>query len=290
MPICSSVENAEKLRLAQLLSTDSEAFFCVAVSVLRSDDEDARRYILRLLICEGQFLRFLCSRSELCTAECTEIMRTAAKLLPTADLKLARHLCDQANELHRESLLKLLDVLGSISRPARLSTVVSKLLLHSDAIVRSKAARLMNLSEDERYWLIAEADDRVLANAVEALWDLDDSPSRTERYWRASKSPNARVASNALVGLYRAGEPEAPRLIQRMSEHAAPEFRRSAAWAMGETGDTQFLPALTRMLRAESGSVRANILRSLARIRRRAESAVPRERKRPSTAADITIH
>jgi hypothetical protein len=147
MPICSSVENAEKLRLAQLLSTDSEAFFCVAVSVLRSDDEDARRYILRLLICEGQFLRFLCSQSELCTAECTEIMRTAAKLLPTADLKLARHLCDQANELHRESLLKLLDVLGSISRPARLSTVVSKLLLHSDAIVRSKAARLMNLSE-----------------------------------------------------------------------------------------------------------------------------------------------
>jgi hypothetical protein len=42
---------------------------------------------------------------------------------------------------------------------------------------------------------------------------------------------------------------------------------------MGETGDAEFLGCLSELVGRETGTVRANVLRSLARIRKRVAAA-----------------
>ena len=57
------------------------------------------------------------------------------------------------------------------------------------------------------------------------------------------------------------------------SQHSQAEVRMTAAWVMGETEDQCFVPLLTEMLEREEGPVRANVLRSLSRLRRSARAA-----------------
>ncbi|HET8550012.1 MAG TPA: HEAT repeat domain-containing protein [Bryobacteraceae bacterium] len=213
-------------------------------------------------------MEFLRSRTEFTADQIADLLREAMPLLPSVDMKVARYLCDECLAMDSETLLRFLDALARVSHPSRISGTLVPLLTHSDLRVRSKAARLMNPGDDDKAWHDAEGDPRVLANLIEALWHIE-TPHRRMRFWKAVDSPSPRVAGNALVGLYLIGDDQAKSLILRMSEHPAIDFRRTAVWAMGETGDADFLTCLMKLLNQETGSVRVNVLRSLTRIRKR---------------------
>ncbi|MEO7649387.1 MAG: HEAT repeat domain-containing protein [Bryobacteraceae bacterium] len=55
--------------------------------------------------------------------------------------------------------------------------------------------------------------------------------------------------------------------LRKLLESPNPSARAAAAWAMGETGDEQFAPALREIVRGETGSIRVQALRALTRIR-----------------------
>jgi HEAT repeat protein len=48
------------------------------------------------------------------------------------------------------------------------------------------------------------------------------------------------VVGNALLALYRLGDEDSITKLVAMGSHESPEFRATAAWVMGETGDTVF--------------------------------------------------
>jgi hypothetical protein len=74
-----------------------------------------------------------------------------------------------------------------------------------------------------------------------------------------------------------------------MADHPSPEFRRTAVWAMGETGDREFLGCLCTLLARESGTVRINVLRSLARIRKRVAASQPAHAPPPEPARESAV-
>jgi hypothetical protein len=119
---------------------------------------------------------------------------------------------------------------------------------------------------------LAEPDPRVRANAIEALWGMDsDQACAVMR--EAADDPNNRVAGNALVGLYRAGETLAiPRILQ-LACHPKAEFRTTAAWIMEQSGSPRFLPALAHMVRESDPRARAWVFRAITKLKRAASGA-----------------
>jgi hypothetical protein len=105
----------------------------------------------------------------------------------------------------------------------------------------------------------------VRANAVEAFWGVD-RPGVKDFLHSAAHDPHLRVAVNALIGLYKLGDPDClARLRELASRPGVPE-RASAAWAMGETGDPRFLPLLRRMHPEPPDKVGRLIRRACERI------------------------
>ena len=103
------------------------------------------------------------------------------------------------------------------------------------------------------------------ANAVESLWGAS-APSVSEVLLAAANDSNNRVAGNALVGLYRLRDQSAIPRISRMAADSRPQFRATAAWTMGQTGDPRFLPALEKLTRDLYASVRKNAAKAIALI------------------------
>src|SRR5208283_3130365 len=158
-----------------------------------------------------------------------------------------------------EVLQRVLLLLSSIPENARVLPMVVKLLRHPNQNVRSKAALVIGrVSKTPQVMkgFLAEPDPRVRANAIEALWGMDsDQACAVMR--EAADDPNNRVAGNALVGLYRAGETLAiPRILQ-LACHPKAEFRTTAAWIMEQSGSPRFLPALAHMVRESDPRARA---------------------------------
>jgi hypothetical protein len=75
------------------------------------------------------------------------------------------------------------------------------------------------------------------------------------------------VAGNALLGLYRMGDAASLPQIFRMAERSEYEFRSTAAWVMGSTGDARFATALAGLLNDPESRVRENAFKGLKLIK-----------------------
>jgi hypothetical protein len=126
-------------------------------------------------------------------------------------------------------------------------------------------------------WLkgrMAQADPRIRANAIEAIWSKD--PSEAQILLRfALADANNRVVGNALLGLYNMGECSVIPEIAKMAGHEASLFRATAAWVMGETGDPRFTETLVRMLVEPDTTVRKLAVTALRRVKAAAAQTVP---------------
>jgi HEAT repeat protein len=148
--------------------------------------------------------------------------------------------------------------------------VLARLTSHENLFVRSKASLILGRSHGNSTWIrnqYASEDPRIRANAIESGWDLVDKEYR--RICRiAAHDENNRVRGNALVGLHRCSDENwADRMIE-MAGHDAESFRITAAWAMGTTGDSRFIPVLQNLVTAGAGQVRWHAMRAISRIRK----------------------
>ncbi len=121
-----------------------------------------------------------------------------------------------------------------------------------------------------------DPDPRVRANAVESLWGRTDEDA-VRRFRAALGDSHPRPVANACVGLYLSGRAEAVRELSNLASHPEPRFRAAAAWAMGRTGHSRFLPLLAEMRAASSGPV------SLLKCIVQAKETILAARKLPRT-------
>ena len=62
------------------------------------------------------------------------------------------------------------------------------------------------------------------------------------------------------------GDAEAVEQLRELALRDSPDFRASAAWAMGETGRTEFLSTLRTLLNDHHPKVKVNAIRAMRRI------------------------
>jgi HEAT repeat protein len=256
-----------KNQLLSLARTDVGAFTHVATSLIQTGDARAVRLVADSLLSANLFELFL-SNPDLKVEEAVALARQACQMDEAASLRLAKYLVREAEcGLSEDRALRLLEVLGSVSPPDRLRPLLPKLLQHPSPWIRSKVALLLRLNLANG-WDLAEPDPRVRANAIEAMWRTP-GPDRREVFRRALHDPNNRVVGNAILGLYRAGDPQAIAPLVQMATHPAPAYRATAAWVIGETGDPRFTDCLSALLKDSDQRTRMHAFRSLAKLRNR---------------------
>lgn len=270
-------EDPEPVRkkLAELLVANPPGFRSAALGVLPGVGDSSSRQCLLELMLKGGLLP-VCDPALIGLDEELALTRDLLELDPQLDMKLARRLSGAASERVPEGVIqRVLVLLNSIPENARILPIVIKLLRHPSPSVRSKAALVIGrVSKTPQVMqeFLSLPDPRVRANAIEALWGMDSAKARSVLR-EAADDPNNRVAGNALLGLYRAGEVFAITRILQMAAHPKAEFRTTAAWVMEQTGSPRFLAALAQMVRETDPKARAWVFRAIARLKRAAAGA-----------------
>jgi len=267
-------------RRQQFADPEDGILFLTALALLREtrDSGKARRLTAALL-----------SRG-LLGPVCRELARAdpgaasgALLLAEKVDPELGRLIFSEASGPPRVSTLHL----EAIVEAARLVAEAARRAgaWEPDARLRAKLAlvwgRLEGLARlGDKYF--EDPDPRVRADAVESLWGRDDEQALAH-YRRGLQDGAPRVAANACVGLYLAGETEALRELHSLAQHPEAPFRAAAAWAMGRTGDPRFLPLLAEMRRSSPAPV--IVLKNVVQARER----ILASERLPRTEVAVTI-
>jgi hypothetical protein len=264
-------ENRKLIR--EQLDNDPEAFYRNSIGLLKNADESRGfQHLVVLLVSNGLLLRALCDPN-LSREEAMALGRAAARANPLADVELARGLADSAIQedgpVPPEGAPRLMEILAEISDGSRIAPSLMRLMRHSNPYIRSKAVLMIGRGSLSVKWVrgrLSEADPRIRANAIEALWGLDSAEAQV-LLRSALSDGNNRVIGNALVGLYRAGDCLAIPEIVKLAGSEEAVCRATAAWVMGETGDPRFSENLVRMLVEPNTTVRKRALEALRGIK-----------------------
>jgi hypothetical protein len=240
--------------------------------VLReSVDGPAAQFMLAILLRQTDAMKILCS-PEIFTVEQSEALLLQAKALdPQAEVNLAKLVsklpCQTGSQ--GDGATRLLAVLEHSTAPETTMPALRQLLRSPDARVRSKAVLLIGRINHNSQWAKLndpQQDARVSANAIESLWGMDSSSAKSA-FRDATTDPRPRVACNAAIGLYRAGDMEGATELFRLSRKEEEAFRASAAWGMGHSRDPRFLPRLATLAEDTKAAVRRAAVPAAARIR-----------------------
>ena len=244
-----------------------QAFCTAAISSLRERcDTPGHEALARVLVEKDLLTEALCDPVVFSTVRAIEIARAANQAPFLLDAALARRLPDL--EAHKAE--HVLTILDAIAEGSRIVPMLRYLLRDSNPRLRSKASLLVGRAIRNPEWLgqqMRDAEPRVRANAIQALWGID-LPGIKSQFYLAVNDSHVRVSVNALVGLYKLGDPSCLHRLRQLAAHAGGRERASAAWAMGETGDPRFLPVLREMNPEPGDRVASNITRAIERIER----------------------
>jgi len=183
----------------------------------------------------------------------------AAAILAQVDMKFSGRLTEAADGAGAsQSVMRAFEIVEGLRRHNVVVGWLRRMTAHPDAYVRSKAVSLM-CEANSNPALVAKhldsPDPRVRANAVEALWRVDNLVAKVTLE-RAARDAHHRVAVNALFGLYLVRTAGAVDRMIEVAAHPSPQFRAAIAWAMGETRDAVFQEHLDRLTRDEVTAVR----------------------------------
>ncbi len=272
---------AGKNRIRELLEQDPKWFQQGVVRVMKSSPTSLRgvEFMVSLLLAHHLLLPTLCDQA-LNLEEAASLARTALQMEPMMDVALAKKLADDTalGEPVRNAG-RLMDILGLISNGNRITSSLMRLWRSSDPQMRSKAVLLIGRSNRSIQWAqsrLAETDPRIRASAVEALWGLDTAEAKAVLR-AAARDANNRVAGNALFALYAMGDTWAISELFKMAASDSPQFRSTAAWAMGETGDPRFSEALGRLMSESTAFVRKRAFTELSRLKAAAKTRQGRQ-------------
>ena len=238
--------------------------------------------LLQCIWASDSLIATLCDPARFDLGTARSVAGQLARRYPDVDLRLALELMKlSVGDSQVERCLDVLDAVPTAGR--RLVIPLAQLMKSGNPSVRAKAARFLGKRVDNLLWArthFKDADARVRANVIESLWGTDSSEVRL-LFWKAAEDPNNRVRGNALLPLYRLGALEVLPIIRDLAGHQKTEFRATAAWVMGNTGDFRFGETL-RGLRADPDTaVRASALRALVQLKKAesqwSEIEIPRE-------------
>ena len=260
--------------MREMLENDGSTFTQQALTLIKTVSAGTgTNYILTLLLRDASFLTKLCDPDLFSLAEATEIARRVQKLDSNFDVRIIKQIASTASnaaQLTAATAERLLELMSASADLSRILPVLAELLKHPSPRIRSKAVLLIgrasaNAKLAESH--LKEADRRVRANAIEALWGNTSNEARSILSAAASDSNN-RVAANAALGLYKLDETSSIPIILDMAEKPSPIFRLSAVWMMSETQDPRFLGTLAKLIGDEDQRVRQLAFTSVAKIRK----------------------
>jgi len=269
----SPIANGRRMR--ELLQLNADDFHRSAVKLLRGEpNRRGCRYLLTLLWTHEMLLPVLTDEA-LPIERALAAANTAAEVDPQLHIRITRYLI--ANTLEQQNIgesqsTRLLQILAAINDSVSLQPFVRQMLLHPSPRIRSKLSLLIGRSQSGNRslaTLLSDADSRVRANAVEALWH-NANPEICDLVRLALQDSNNRVVGNAILGLYFAGSPFSISAAIKLTSHPDPVFRATAAWAMGKTGDPRFLRCLGRLLADSTGPLRKTVFGSISSIKQAA--------------------
>lgn len=266
--------NSARDAVAGIAERSGGAFFRAALSILLNDEavEFLRRRCVVLLE-RPALLAAVVDPQRLTWPDALAVCRDLMKVDPWLDLRLARLAPARSEDiagLGTAPILRLLDILQEISNGPRLIAVLGHLAVHPNPQIASKAALFLGRRIHNPNWtsrLNNSADARMRANAIEALWGRNVHWAR-HTFLDALTDENNRVVGNALLGLHLLGERDFRGRVTLMLADSRPPFRSTAAWVMGRSGDTSFLPLLQQAMNDPEGIVRSTAMRALIALRR----------------------
>lgn len=260
--------------LRDLADNHREELFWESVPLLRTaPGTPGFQYLLTLLLRNETILEHLCDPELFTLDESRGLARMLAKIEPRLDMKLTKAMFSAKDDMEQKAAsaagIRLLDILAGESDGARILPVTTQLIAHPDSRVRSKATLLVGRGNKNHRWVeqrMGEPDARVRAKAVESIWGVTGEGARAV-FFGALQDNDHRVTGNGLIGLYRMGDPISIELMLEMACNPAETLRATAAWAMGQSNDTRFLPPLGKMIRETSSLVRASVFRAIAQLK-----------------------
>ena len=277
----SEQDPASKRELDRLAGANAGGFFAAGMHfVAAGESSPGVRYLVQLLANDKRLSNWLLD-PKLCTLKAATSVACAAaearvQVQASFEMALNKALQQQASASNTERILRILSLLEAAGSQSCWNSFQVELMAYPDKVVRSKAALLIGRSQKNLDWILRrllDRDPRVQANAVETLWTLDAAD--TKPYLEAAlESKHNRVFANAALGLYRSGDPAIIHVLLQATEHADTLFRISALWAIGQTQDPRFLPALTLQFKSAQGKQRLAIAGAISRIRKHEISRV----------------
>lgn len=268
-------ESAAKQLLNSLAASNPALFFAAAIRVVAGGEpSEGSRYLLLILAKDRRLSAGLLDPGVSTNEDAVAVTRLAAEagaLLQGAfELALNKALQAHAGPQNAERILRLLDVLAVLPDQSWNAYQV-ELMAYPDSVVRAKAALVIGKSTRNVPWIarrLLDRDPRVQASGVEALWRLDPEETKPHLLSALSSGSN-RVVANAAYGLYLIGDLSAFRILLNMLQNPNPSFQASALWAMGETQEERFLPALSDYYKNSEGKLRLSAIGAMSKIRRR---------------------
>jgi hypothetical protein len=173
--------------------------------------------------------------------------------------KLSRFLQDPRTPKPNPLIVRLLSVVPALGECGMLLPWLRTLDDHPDDSIRLQAAKTQ--CQIRPTWamvdrLLQSPEPQTRADALEALWREPNSESRTVFHY-ASTDSDHRVVSNALVGLYLAGEENLSiEKMGQLAEHKSAMFRLAAVAAMTKIRDERCVPTLKRLALDQTPIVR----------------------------------
>jgi hypothetical protein len=259
--------------MGDLQKADPVRFFTAAIPVLSrlgGQEHAGGDYLVSLLLAAGFLPNALADTELFKLEEAIAIARAACRVDP----KVAAQLAQQVGGANGDGGIadsRLMEILDAACPVRAVLPAIIRLIQHPSAHVRSKATLLIGKRSRNSQWVgnqLAQEDARIRANAVESLWGVD-SPEARAVLWEAVNDPHARVAGNALLGLYKLGEQASIPLILRLFNQESDASRATAAWVMGATEDPRFMASLCPAALSGQGRIRPNAIRALERIKKR---------------------
>lgn len=265
-----------KDELRRCLEEDRDEFQRCALDLIDgADGRPGYRYLVYLMLSNGMLADLLFDPRRMpiqdAIALARAVARTGALIGNEFSPILKSNLAAPNDPRSPQRILRMLQVLSALAWTETIMLHRQELLSHTDPDVKSKASFVIAQVTKDPAWVmrtLADGDPRVQANAVQALWGVDNPQCRPV-FLAAADSEHNRVAGNGLIGLYRLADVRSIARLLEMADHENPGRRRTAYWAMGETEDPRFLDYLTAEHSWSPPKERASILRALVRIRRR---------------------
>jgi hypothetical protein len=260
--------------LHKLAAEGPDVFFTAAIRHLNSRQEsNAHRLLAVLLLRQDDLLDRIASPACSTREGAVRLFKRFLEVNPSFDVKLARRLpgrshWNRAHAFDGVRSARALDILDETSRGRRLLPILGHLPDCEDSRISAKATLFVGRRVQNPAWTkrqLERKDQRIRANAVEALWGVN-TPAAIDLLEQCAGDSNNRVVGNSLVGLHIAGREDAHPEVMRLSRAGKTESRSTAAWAMGRIGLPDFRPRLRELVRDEQSMVRTAALKAIKQI------------------------